>query len=254
MDRSIEVQPNVNGNESNMNLQHQLNAGTNVATGVVEVPQSPSQLAVKPRGQSRVSAVTPGNFLGSDENRKENDGGEGMAHGETLAIGDEGEGGDTSDSSEAEINEIRTKIAVNALLTEDVLITPGGASDVHVNVNVNGNGNGNDDINVDKMYEAVIEMEKQETQGQNQNKNLNNNGASVIVPPGNDNFASMLNDKLVGIDMLADDIVDEMEQDVQDPNGKNRDKTPGHPNVNHNDNDLLPGMNTAGINLDEGEQ
>ena len=38
----------------------------------------------------------------------------------------------------------------------------------------------------------------------------------------------MLTDKLVGIDMIENDIVDEMEQEVQDPDGVNNSQTPGN--------------------------
>ena len=166
------------------------------------------------------------------------------------------DGGDTSDSSEAEMNESRHKIAVNTLLTQEaVMITPRGGNEN----NDLYNDNNDDDINVDAaMYEAVVEMEKHEKRKAN--------GIDGELKKEKDNFSSMLTDKLVGIDMIEDDIVNDMENDIQDPQGKNNNyQTPGlefgnTPNGNDIENDdgeggVVIGMSTAGLNLDEeGEQ
>ena len=137
---------------------------------------------------------------------------------------DDADGGETSDSSEAEINEIRTQMAVQTLLTRESMITPGGPD---------GDDDPNDD-NID-MYAATIAIENLENENENNNNkqeniNINNNNNDVNnlqLGQKKENFSSMLTDKLVGIDMLENDIVNEMEQDVQDPNGMNS-QTPGN--------------------------
>ena len=203
-----------------------------------------------------ISDVTPGGFL-VDKNKNEN--GEGL--GASLVLNNsanyDDDDGDTSDSSEAEMNELRNKIAVNTLLTQEaVIITPGGGDDG------NNDNNIDDDINVDAaMYEAVVEMEKHEKRKAN--------GIDGELKKEKDNFSSMLTDKLVGIDMIEDDIVNDMENEIQDPHGKNNNyQTPGSglefgntPNGNdivENDDGeggVIVGMSTAGLNLDEeGEQ
>ena len=93
-----------------------------------------------------------------------------------------------------------------------------------VNENVNLNENENDD-NLDeyaiKITKDAIEKDKKENinVGDDVNKN--------------DNFSSLLKDKVVGVNMIENDIVDDIESDLNDPHGKHKQtkRTP-KPNVN----------------------
>ena len=202
---------------------------------------------------SYVSEVTPGNY--AQEKKKENTG----LEGEELAFVNEEEeedenndGNDMSDSSEAEINEIRNEIAIKSALNR----TAGG------NIN-DDNNNNNNNINMSQVYDDVLQMEKEKIEMQ-QNKydkknNINVNLFGIEQEKKNENFSSMLIDKVVGIDMIENDIVDDMEQEIQNPNGVDNGTTPGDINSNNkgndgndndenydDDDDVIYGMETAG--------
>ena len=137
------------------------------------------------------SDVTPGNFAENndiDMNKNEN-------------------GEDTSDSSEAEINELRSQMMVQTLATQ---VTPGM------------------DENVQSQVTEMVGIGQEGAFDSNENEMIKMDGNNINK---NDKFSEMLSDKLVAIDLVEDDIVHQMKQDIENPNEhvtKGYHQTPGN--------------------------
>ena len=138
-----------------------------------------------------------------------NDDGDGNKHGYKS-------GSDSSidSSSEKEMNQLRNEIAVNEMVNDDVFFQQ-QTRQMKINSIVN-------DDNLDKYAIEITKdgIEKQKKKNVNMNDVKHDQDDHDVNK--NNNFSSMLKDKVVGVNMIENDIIDDIQQELNDPHGEQR--------------------------------
>ena len=133
--------------------------------------------------------------------------------------------GESDSSSEKEINELRNEIAVNEMVNDDVFFQQ-QTRQMKINSIVNAKANVDDNLD---EYAIKITKDSIEKENKEQDKKDSVNIDDDVKKK--DNFSSMLKDKVMGVNMIENDIVDDIQQDINDPHGKHTQTQQTKPNV-----------------------
>ena len=180
--------------------------------------------------EKEIEYVTPGGPDGDD--------GDGKGH--------DGDETDTSQSSQEEMDLIRSKIVAQSIASG---VTPGGPDSFGTNVNASVNTNVNVNHGTGNSAEMDIELVKLMEEA--------NNNKQAIAKSSNasdEKFKLMLTDNLTATDLIESDIVNEMNNDI-DPNAT---ATPGGQNgLDENGYGVTPGddnhVSNGSNNVQNGE-